>query len=67
LKKPSQSSKPPCDEQEPEHEKHCKKPLAKHYSPSPLRMRKDGFSIAGISFLSKKGRVNMVQSFGTPL
>jgi hypothetical protein len=30
-------------------------------------MRKDGSSIAGTSFPSKKGRVNMVQSFGTPL
>jgi hypothetical protein len=34
---------------------------------SPLRMHRDDFSIAGIFFPGKKGRGNMVQSFGTPL
>ncbi len=30
-----------------------KKPLLKHYSPSPLRMRRGGFSIAVIFFLMR--------------
>jgi hypothetical protein len=62
LKKPSQSSKPPCDEQEPEHEKPCKKPLARHCSPSPLKMHRGGFSIVDIFFLDKKRRVKMAQT-----
>jgi DDE superfamily endonuclease len=67
LKKPSQSSKPPCDEQEPEHKKPCKKPLARYCSPSPLKMHAGGFSIVDIFFLDKKRRVKMAQTFGTPL
>jgi len=67
LKKPSRSSKRPCTEQVPEPEKPWKKLLDKRYSLSWLRMLRDGFSIAGIFFLREKGRVNMVQSFGTPL
>jgi len=67
LKKPFLSSKQPCDEQVPEPEKPWKKPLDKRYSPSPRRMHMGGFSIAGIFFLGKRGRANMVQVLSTPL
>jgi hypothetical protein len=67
LKKRFPNSKQPYAAQEPEPEKPWKKPLLKHYSPSPLRMRRGGFSIAVIFFLIRKGRVNVAQSFGTPL
>jgi hypothetical protein len=53
LKKPSLSSKPPCDEQEPEPEKPWKRPLLRRYSLSPLRMRRDGSSIAATFSLTK--------------
>jgi hypothetical protein len=33
--------------------KRLRKPLPKHYSPSPLRMRIGGFSMAAISFLAR--------------
>jgi len=67
LKKRFPNSKPPYAAQEPEPEKPWKKPLLKHYSPSALKMRRGGFSIAGIFFLIKKGRGNMAQSLSTPL
>jgi hypothetical protein len=67
LKRRFPSSKQPYAAQEPEPERLWKKPLAKHYSPSPLKMRRGGFSIVGIFFLDKKRRVNMAQTFSTPL
>ena len=62
LKKRSLSSKPPCDEQEREHEKPWKKPLPRRYSPLPLRMHRDGSSIAVI-FPLMKGRGNCSSIF----
>jgi hypothetical protein len=57
LKKRFPNSKQPYAAQEPEPKKPWKRPLLKHYSPSPLRMRRGGFSIAAIFFLGRKGRV----------
>jgi hypothetical protein len=63
-KRRSPSSKPQGSEQEPE----PKKLWDKRYSPSlQRRARMDGLGIAVIFFLNKKGRVNRVQSFDTPL
>jgi len=67
LKRRFPSSKQPYAAQEPEPERLWKKLLARHYSLSPLKMRRGGFSIVGIFFLDKKRRVNMAQAFGTPL
>ena len=51
------NSKPPYAAQELEPEKPWKRLLLKRYSLSPPRIHKDGFSIAAIFFLGRKGRV----------
>jgi hypothetical protein len=53
LKRHAPNSRRHCGGQEPVPVKRLRKPLPKHYSPSPRSQRIGGFSIASISFLAR--------------